>query len=71
MDKFNCLDDQAGEWFFRARPSRKGGAAMAWCAKTSALGDGPLDIDPSTEVHFDFAGTPREALRKLKAEVLQ
>ena len=64
------LDDQAGEWFFRARSSRKGIWCIAWCAKTDALGDSPLAVDPRQDMHFQFAASPREALRKLKAKVL-
>lgn len=64
------LDDQAGEWFFRARPSRNGIWSIAWCAKTDALGDSPLAVNLQHDVHFQFAASPREALRKLKAKVL-
>jgi hypothetical protein len=34
------------------------------------LGDGPLDIHFSEEVHFEFASTAEAAIAALKSEVL-
>lgn len=57
-------------WWFTARPCTRTAGWLSWCAKTPRLGSGPMDVDPSQDVHFEFAATAGEALRKLKAEVL-
>lgn len=58
-------------WHFKVRPSRtRPGEFVAWCAKTEDLGDGPLDIDPSEDVYFEFGKSADEAMTKLRAEVL-
>jgi hypothetical protein len=59
-----------GGWWFIARPRILAPGSMAWCAKTPALGANPLDVDIGQDVHFEFGETADEALRKLKAEVL-
>jgi len=62
-----------GEWRFKARRTSavSGGGWMAWCAKTDDLKNGPLEIDDSIEVHFEFGATEEEALSKLKRSLPQ
>jgi hypothetical protein len=62
--------EQKGEWFFAARPTRCGDRYLAWCAKTAELGDGPMAIPASEEVHFEFGWSADEALEKLYKELL-
>jgi hypothetical protein len=62
--------EQKGEWFFAVRPLRHGDGYAAWCAKTADLGDGPMAIPASEEVHFEFGRSTDEALEKLYKEVL-
>lgn len=58
------------DWHFKCRPLRNGQpGVMAWCARSSELGDGPLDVDFSLETHFTFADTEAAALKSLREEV--
>jgi hypothetical protein len=61
----------AREWHFRARLARNGSEFIAWCARTPELRNGPLEVDLSEEVYFEFGSTAEEAIAKLKREVLQ
>ncbi len=72
MASNTIIDEQVGNWYFRARVTSMGGewTGLAWCAQTPDLGNGPLDIDYSREdVHFEFGETPEDALRRLKTKV--
>lgn len=62
--------EMSDEWRFAVRPGRNGvGGFIAWCARTDALGGGPLDVDGGLAVHFQFGATAEEALSQLRAEV--
>jgi hypothetical protein len=65
---------EPSEWRFKVKRSKFDALIprhqfIAWCAKTDELGDGPMDVDFSLEVHFEFGATAEDALRKLKQEV--
>lgn len=64
--------NSAPSWNFKVRPSRLGEFCVAWCARVSddEMGDGPMEVSFSEEVHFEFGRTPEEALDKLKRKVL-
>ncbi len=56
-------------WFFNARqvgPDRW----LGWCAKTSSLGNGPLEIATNEEVHFEYGPREEDVLSRLLIEVL-
>lgn len=59
-------------WRFRSRPTRRGERFIAWCARVSyaELGNGPMDVNPNEEVHFEFGKTHEDALARLKRLVL-
>jgi len=61
---------QIGEWYFKVRKTRTGDEFIAWCAKTSLLGNGPLQVGLDEDVFCQFGRTEQEALDKLKREVL-
>jgi hypothetical protein len=57
-------------WYFKVRRCCFSNMFIAWCAHTPDLQNGPLEIDPDQDVHFEFGWTAKEALFKLKCEVL-
>lgn len=58
------------EWSFAVREARgMPGVFLAWCAKTTELGSGPLDVELKFDVHAAFGETAKDALSKLKREV--
>lgn len=65
------VTEQIGDWHFKARPARLHSGFLAWCAKTPALGDGPLDVDRDCDVYASFGDTAEAAIAALKREVLQ
>lgn len=62
--------EQAGTWRFAVVETDLPNQFIAWCAQSDDLGNGPLDIPFDIDVHFEFASSEDEAIRKLKAEVL-
>ena len=59
-------------WQFKVRPVLRPsplGKYLAWCARTTDLGNSPLDVDFAEEVHAEYGETAEEALLKLKKEV--
>jgi len=58
------------QWYFKAKRARNGEGWIAWCAKTPLLGEGPMDVDFSEDVYFEFGESKHEALAKLRREVL-
>lgn len=57
-------------WRFAVRACRNGAGFIAWCAKSDDLANGPLEVDATEEVHFEFGPTADEALGRLKRSVL-
>jgi hypothetical protein len=66
---------QFGDWYYAVRKTRHGpwpadSAYLAWCAHIPELGDGPLEVSRSQEVHAEFGATPDDAVAKLRRSLL-
>lgn len=61
---------QFGDWYFASRLVRDGQEWIAWCAKTTDLGEGPLSVPFDLDCYFEFGATEEDAISKLKREVL-
>ncbi|QXX74280.1 hypothetical protein MHY1_01090 [Methylovirgula sp. HY1] len=59
-----------GEWFIRVRPNRTPGEAfLGWAAKTEDLGSGPLEVDFSLDVFFEFGDNLNVLFETLEAQI--
>jgi hypothetical protein len=66
----DLVDQQAGEWHFRAYRRRDPGAGFIGYAKRGPFLTKSVSIYEPGQIHFDFAPTADEVMAKLKAEVL-
>ena len=56
-------------WFFKAKQIGTD-RWLGWCAKTSDLGNGPLDIAANEDVRFEYGPSEEDVLSRLRIEVL-
>jgi hypothetical protein len=61
--------ERLGRWHMAVRACRVplgNRLFIAWAARTSDLGTGPMEVDWNEETHFEFGETAEEALCRLR-----
>ena len=56
-------------WHYKVRHLDATCKFIAWCARTTELGKGPLDIDLSETVYFAFGSTADDAVRQIAEDL--